>query len=284
MAENNDLILSRNALTTLEAARSYLTRDNAPTEDWAIADAVNEATAIMETRTRRRLRERLYINTQQFTCVLVADNLNAAVAGGGASVLTPGMDAVGIGLRPETKLDAIGGGGTSVTFSVPPSTAGSSVITFGSAPIVQRWPMGIVPRGSASEVSIDEFPVDAVYSINALETDGTKTAIDLTNMILRKGPGIVRLMNDLPAQGQFVEIECKAGYRPGTAIDRGQADDWRELRRICHRITQVLFQDYRHQLGRSLEVQIQSQIIRFADMSLPKDVIEDLAFYMREDV
>ena len=142
---------------------------------------------------------------------------------------------------------------------------------------MMQWPGGW-------EVALDEFPVEAVYSLKVVNEDGTKTAIDLTNMILRKSSGILRLVNDYPARGDLVEIEAKCGYRPPTNSDLGHREDWSNLQRCCHRILQILFQDYRHQLGRSLEVQMRDQIVRFADMSLPKDVKQALDPYMREDL
>lgn len=275
MADNADLILSRRALTSLEAARAYLQRQDLPTEDEQIVDAVNAATAFMEAATRRRLRERVYLNPAAVALTSVADSVT--LTGTGLGSLTVGSDAVGSRLRAESQLASVAGNGLSLTLSQPAASAGSVTVTFGSEPLALVWPGG-------PEVALDEFPVSAVYSVKIVNEDGTRTACDLTNAILRKDSGILRLVNDRPSKGDTVEIECKAGYRPPTVSDLGHREDWSNLQRCCHRIAQILFQDYRSQLGRSLEVQLRDQIVRFADMSMPKDVAQMLAAYVREDV
>lgn len=273
---STDLILSRHALTTLGAARAYLQRGQAIGEDAAIVDAVNEATALMESITQRDLRERLFVNPQSFSCTAAADSLT--LTGAGLAVLKVGADAVGSTLRAESQIASVAGNGLSVTLTQPATSAGTASIEFGSAPLVQQWPE------AGPQIALDQFPVEAVYSLNAIESDGTKTAIDLTGAMLRKSSGILVLANERPARGQWVEIEAKAGYREPSGADRGHAEEWRNLRRICHRIAQILFQDYRHELGRSLEVQIRDQLVRFSDLSLPKDVIAALGPFMREEV
>lgn len=275
MLDSNDLILIRSALTSVEAARGYLNRTGFPAEDFSIVDAVNAATAWMETYTARQLRERLYVNTQAFSITATADALS--FTGTGLGVLKVGMDAVGVNCRPESQIDSIAGNGLSLNLTQPAKAAGAFSCTFGSEPLLMEWPGG-------AEAALPEFPCEAVYSLKVVERDGTKTAIDLTNVMLRKASGIVRLMSEWPAKGQWVEIEAKCGYRPPTSTDRGHAQDWNNLSRICHRIVQVLFQDYRHQIGRSLEVQIRDQIVRFADLSMPKDITGALAPFVREEV
>lgn len=275
MANDTELILSRRALTSIEAARAYLQRAELTTEDEAIVDAVNEATGYMEAYTQRRLRERLYTNPQTFTLTATADSLD--FTGTGLGVLRVGADAYGDRLRIESVVTAIAANGLSLTLSQPAESSGSVDVSFGSEPLVIEWPGG-------RKVSVPEFPVEAVYSVKAVERDGTRTAMDMTNAIVRKQSGILELVNDYPARGQVVEIECRAGYRPPTNTERGHREDWSNLSRCCHRIAQILFQDYRTQLGRTMEVQIRDQIVRFADMRLPKDVEQMLAPYMREDV
>lgn len=273
--ENNDLIISRNALTSLEAARSYLQHSELATEDFAIIDAINEATGIMELRTGRALHERIFENVQTLSLTTVADNYTAT--GTGLGVLRAGSDAVGVNLRPEARIASIAANGLSLILTQPPALGGAANITFGSEPLVQRWPGG-------SAATLDQFPVEAVYSLKVIGSDGTKTAIDITGYWLEKAAGILHLAGERPAKGETIELEYKAGYRPTTATDRGHGEEWRSLRRICHRITQLLYQDYRHQLGRSLEVQIRDQIVRFSDLSLPKDVEQALDDFKRMDV
>lgn len=275
MGNDTDLILSRRALTSVEAARAYLQRAEYTTEDEAVVDAVNEATGYMEAWTQRRLRERLYTNPQTVTLTATADSVT--FTGTGLGVLRVGADAYGDRLRIESVLASIAGDGLSLTLSQPAESAGSVAVSFGSEPLTLEWPGG-------RKVSVPEWPVEAVYSVKIVERDGTRTAMDVTNAILRKQSGVLELVNDYPARGQIVEIECRAGYRPQTNTERGHREDWSNLSRCCHRIAQILFQDYRTQLGRTMEVQIRDQIVRFADMRLPKDVEQILGPYLREDV
>lgn len=281
MSEPVELQLSPNALTTIERARSYL-QQPATGQDFELASAIEFATGIMETQTRRRLAERWYCETVQKTGLTLALDSVDVTAGTGFDVdLRPAMDAFHAGgsLRWGARVASISSA-SALKLTVAAKTAGTGqAVTFGSADGSLEF-----FHGGGRAVLLPEWPASEVKSVTVLYTDGTTRALSLTNSRLRPMNGILLMGDEWPANRDLIRVELRAGYRRPSLSDRAHEQAWNRLEHLCLRCVQVLWQDYRHEIGRSVEVNMRDQLLRFTSLKLPEDIRDGLAEFAREEV
>jgi hypothetical protein len=154
-------------------------------------------------------------------------------------------------------------------------TAAAQSFTVGSAPMTWRHHGG-------GEYMLLEHPVEEVYAMNRLEHDGSKVALDLSQVRLDKAAGVLEIYSDGAGAGEWIEAECRAGYRPRTETDMGHDEAWFRLEQLALRCVQVLFQDHKQLLGRTTEMNLGAQSLRMFSLKLPEDVREGLAEFERE--
>jgi hypothetical protein len=267
--------LSPYALTTLEAALSYLKRDfgkEAAAEDIVVL-CINGVTGKMEDYTGRALRARTYRGTTTISCTSTVD-VRTLTAAAGLNALKTLDDALGANLQPGTRVDSIESD-LSLTLSKKAETTGAANVTFGSEPLALDGEGGNVAY-------LPERPVVEVYTAKWLDADGVKTALTLTGARLDKGTGRYLLPNDtFPKGKRNIEVECKAGVVPPTATDRGHWREWETLQALCLRGVQVAWQDYMQQVGRTGDVNVVQATQHIQSFKLPDDVREGLDRYAR---
>jgi len=281
MSEPVELQLSPNALTTVERARSYL-QHAATEQDFELSSAIDFATGLMETHTRRRLAERWYCENVTKSGLTMAEGSVDVTLGAAFDVdLRVAMDAFHAGgnLRWGARVRSITSAtACKLTIAAKAALAAQSVV-FGSADGSLEF-----RHGGGREILLPEYPVSEVKAVTVLYTDGTTRALSLTNARLRPREGIYIMGDEFPAQGDLIRVEFRAGYRAPTVSDRAHEQAWRRLEHLCLRCVQVLWQDYRHEIGRSVEVNMRDQLLRFTSLKLPEDIRDGLAEFAREEM
>lgn len=281
MSEPVELQLSPNALTTVERARSYL-QHAATQQDFELASAIEFATGLMETQTRRRLAERWYCETvSKSGLTMGADSVDLTTGAAFDTDLRVAMDAFHAGgnLRWGARVRSITSA-TACKLTLPAKAAlAAQVVTFGSADGSLEF-----THGGGRQLLLPEYPVSEVKAVTVLYTDGTTRALSLANARLRPQTGIYIMGDEYPATGEYIRVEFRAGYRAPTVSDRAHEQPWRRLEHLCLRCVQVLWQDYRHEIGRSVEVNLRDQLLRFTSLKLPEDIRDGLFEFAREEM
>jgi hypothetical protein len=282
MAEPTEPRLSPNALTTVERARSYL-QQKGPREDFELAEAIEFATAALEVETRRRLAERWYrANVTRAGLTLGADS--ATVTGGTdfSTALAVAMDVfyAGGSLRWGSRIASIASN-ASLDLTLPATTAvvGTASLTFGSVDGPQEW-----EHGGGRKIMLLEYPVAEVLSVETVGLDGQVTPLSLTNSLLRRKSGVLIMADEIPGRGDMLRVAFRAGYRRPTLQDREHEQEWKRLEHLCLRCVQVFWQDYRHEIGRSVELNMREQLLRFTSLKLPEDIRDGIASFAREEL
>lgn len=253
-------------------AKAYLARVDG-SEDAHIAEdmtvlALNGATARIERITGRRLRARTYRTAATIASVTTTANSRTAT-GAGFNALKVDDDAVGANLSEGTRIASIESD-TSLTLTRGAATSGAASVTFGSDPLV-------ISGDGTAWLQIPQFPVIELYSVKSIDLSGVKTAIDLATARLVKSTGRVFLPNaSFPSGEENIEVECRAGYRPGSEID-----EFNDLEQACLRLCQVMWQDYRKSVGRTGDINVVQFAQHIQSFEMPADVGQALRNYER---
>lgn len=256
------------ALTDVESARDYMKFSDVA-RDSMLTPLINQATAIIERRTARKLKARPFLNT-----ITVADVETATasdVLDGTFTNTRAGMTITCVGVPSDAFVMSVADDFASAVISAPATATTSAPI---SAALRGHGPL--VANGSAAfdanELTMGQAPITEVVSVKSLDDDGTRSAIDITGYRTRgtMGISVLLLPNGVLPLGQMnVEVECVAGYsglRHQSELDA--------LQHACHRMVQVMWQDYEQAIGRGSDVTVQGFGVNFIDSAMPKDVAD----------
>lgn len=128
-------------------------------------------------------------------------------------------------------------------------------------------------------VTLPEWPVTAFAGAWYAASDGAALVLTrLSDAVYQLEPGgILRLLSDnFPTGINNIRVAATCGYVAG-AHDA----ELYELEHACLRVTQVLWQDWRNQVGRATAVSGGGQSLSFSDGDLPPDVKQILEPYAR---
>ena len=231
-------------------------------------------TGRFETLTRRKLLVRTYRDPVQISCT-TSEN-DETVTGSGLDALKRYDDVSGAGLALGTRVESITNAG-SIELSKKAKAAGTSVRTFGSAPLQ-------VDGTGTCELYAPERPLHEVYAIKRLDSFGFVTALDLTDMRIDAETGLIVLPGDYFPKGSLnIELHCCAGYRPPSEVagDSGDWEQFQDLEMLALRAIQVGFQDFMQQAGRSGDITVLQATQRIQSFRLPDDIRQGLASFRR---
>jgi hypothetical protein len=129
-------------------------------------------------------------------------------------------------------------------------------------------------------VTLPEWPVTSFAGAWYAEAQNDTSLVltRLNDAVYQLEPGgIVRLLRDVFPHGtNNIRVAATCGYLAGT-----HDAELYELEHACLRVVQVLWQDYRNQVGRAESVSGGGQSLSFASGDIPPDVKMMLEPYMR---
>lgn len=266
-----DWKLSPNALITPQELRSHVRRASTADEE-ALNVAANWTTAILESRTRRRLRERVYFFPFNIACTTTNESPNI----GGTtfnSKLKVGLDAFGSGLGFGSRVKTITSD-TAAALTEKATATGSPTITFGTVCLY-------ADVDGSTEILLQEHPCQEVYSVKSRDRDGLKTDVDLTGISIDNEAGIIALpYGALPCGLRNIEVECRAGYRPRSETDPGH-EEWSELFGLALGVAEVLFQRHSKALGAAVETMGGTEKVKIPEVELPVILESTLKMFER---
>ena len=267
------------ALSSIERATAMLKRDQSAEDyfgDW-LPLLLNAATARLESILNRKLAARTYRNSVTISC---GSTLNDETLTGAGFLALKALDnAVGVKLAGGSRVLSITSD-TALELTRKTTVAtGTANVTFGSRPIT------VSGRGS-SAIWIPEAPVHEVYSAKVIESDGTKTALDLdaARIVPESSPGygkLILMSDEFPEGDRNIEIECLAGYRAPSTTEVGDWEPWNDLEQACLRLCQVWFQDFANAVGRGGQIDLNVMRQTSSSLAMPRDIKEALAPYRR---
>lgn len=271
-----------NAIVTPAQVRQRVKRAAGQSEDLVVS-CVNVTTAMLESLTRRQLRERVYVvpfsltgtiggaNLDEFTCSSAPDAGKLRVD---MDVLHPGDSSFPAGCR------VAGVAGLVATLTRRSLAGGAATLRFGSEPL---WVDGDATR----EILLPECPVlDGVAGVYSIQTRSRYSDVlevqDLTALDVDVEAGIlIAPYAQLYRGTRNVAIECRAGYRPASGAATG-SEEWAELSEISMGIAEVLFRDAIEILGRATESTLGGDKKVLVDVELPKRLLGKIARFERE--
>jgi len=263
------------SVVTLDDVRTAMQRESSG-DDWLLVNAINATRAVMEMQTRRKLMERIWATPTTIACTTTVDSVDVTGGSGFTSLVGGvGLDALGASLSFGSRVALIQSA-TALKLDRRAKVGGATSITFG------RGHYGFRHDGG-EQVLLPQFPATTVYSLKVLGSSGDLTTIDLANAILDEAAGILQLTSGSIARDDWCQAEFKAGMRPPSNTDIGH-DEFSRVQQIAHRLVQVLFSDYKHLLGRTIEVNIGNHAIRFLNLKFPEDIREGLRELERIEV
>src|SRR3990172_5803729 len=275
MEPREDLV-SPDAFLSLEDVRAHLQKEST-TEDWVLARAINWATSILETKTRRQLKERVYMAPSAALSCTVTMDLKTVTSAALFGPLRAGEDVLGATVRFGSRVDTITNTSTLALTVDALGPTGATTLTFRRGVAKMKHDHGI-------DLLLPESPVSAIYTVRVLEADGAKTDVSIAKALLDQEAGILTLVDDAVRRDAWLEIEMKAGYRKPSSVDIGHAREWARLEHLSMRIVECLFQEHKHQLGRSIDAKSGDGALRFLSLDLPADVLDGVREFEREQI
>lgn len=271
--------LSAYSFLTFDAAATYIRRptveDQEQGDDDLLVFGLNAVTGLFRQVTGRRLAARTY--RAPVAVNITTQSQQAAVTGAGFSALKTLDDATHVGLPAGTRIRSIESD-TQMTlaFAHPangPITAGALAgVAFGSRPLRLDGDLERV-------IYIPETPVQELYAVYAIDSQGARVALDLAGHSLDRDTGRLVLRQDVFWRGSLtIEIECKAGYlkpAPGVLGD----EEWGDLEQLFGRALQVMFQDWKRSVGRAGSGEFMGMKQKIDNFKLPEDIAEGLDRY-----
>jgi hypothetical protein len=266
------------AFTTEKRAQYFLDRDRtlSEREGALIVDAINWATAEMETFCNRALAARTYRNTTTLTGVISGTPATTFTVAAGAAALKPLDDVVGTAAAEGTRIASITS--DTVLMLSRPGTAGAATLTFGSEPKA-RTAYGC----GEYDLTLPEGPLLQVYAVNWVDPlTGARTAVDLTGAQVFPERWVLRLAAEpLPRAGTRLELEFKAGYLQPSATQLGHRAEWQALEHYTHRLIACYFQEGLFHWGRTVDAQAGGASARQPGWDIPSDIARGLARFKR---
>lgn len=271
-----------NAIITPAQVRARVQRASGQSEE-AIANAVNVATAMLESLTRRHLRERVYSTPVDLAVTVGASPFDTLIFGSAGDVAKVKVDMdISAPSGPTSfpsgsRIASISGLVAAITR--PAASAGAVTLRFGSEPLY-------VDGDGSIEILVPESPimdgVGGIFAVRSRAYDGTKTDLDLSAMYVDTEAAIVTLPYSVQPRGfRNIEIECRAGYRPPSYAQAGSID-WDEMVEISIAIAEVLFRDSLEILGRSTETTLGGDSKKIPDVELPARILQKIKRFERE--
>ena len=274
------LDLTPNALVTVARLKAHLTRTSLGETDITdrCVSAINAAVSWMEVRTRRALAARNWRTEFSVTC-----NVNAT-----STTFTPGSLGVKRGddiidmdtgfVPPGCRVLSV----DSDTNDFVTSLATTNTIqltswpfTFGSEPIV-------CDGDSTRLLDSPEWPLVELFAAYVVDSNGTRTALNITDARIHRASGRIELPNDVfPAGEMNIELECRAGYEQPSTTRRGDWTDWSALERICLRAAEVFFTDDLNARGRMSDINVGGMSARVQEFAMPDDIESAIQRYVR---
>lgn len=264
-----------NAIITPAELRDYLKRATSAGEAQRAA-AANWTTAIFESRTRRKLRERVFVTPFTIACTTTTDD--TTIAGTTFTTkLRPKMDVFGANLRFGSRVASITSA-VAAELTQKAKATGAQTLTFGEGALE-------VDGDGCGELLLPEAPVEEVYAAYSRDSDGVLNELDLTAIVIDKEAGIIRMPNaSMPRGSRNILVECRAGYRPRTNEEPGH-EEWGELFGVALGIAEILFQRYSNALGASVETMAgNSKKTILPDVEFPKVLENAIRMFERGDL
>lgn len=280
------LDLTPYALVSVARLEAHLTRSSIGETDVSdrCISAINAATSWMELRTRRALAARNWRTA--FTV-----NLSSVVD----AVFDPFLLDVSTPLlikRGDDLIDMVNGyvpigskvsaydedspGSTQVRITVGTTAAlSASPVTFGSIPLACNG-------DATNALDAPEWPIQALWGAYAVDSDGTRTALNIASARIHRESGRIVLPYDVFPAGELnIELECRAGYEQPSTTVQGDWSDWSALERIALRAAECFFVDDLNGRGRQSDVTLSGMSARLDTFAMPADVESSIQRYVR---
>jgi len=261
------------AVTTPEEGLAYLWREAGGKDSSKAIAALNQAAALLEMLTGRKLSFRTYRDPVTIAGVGTQANEKALTMATTVAVKV-GDSVAGTTLSPGSRVESIDSD-VAITLNHAALADGSISAAFGSAPEVHdglardpwTWDRNDWP------LYTNETPIVEVFAVKTIDSEGVATALSLTGMRLHKQSGAIFLPNAIVEIGRAnVEIHYSAGLRWPSSTLNGKAEEVMIAQLATHRLAQAHFQDWANGPGRATETTLGGLSRRSPGFELPEDV------------
>lgn len=258
-------VLSPHAFIDLADLRAHLKREAGAESDFErrAVEAINSATSWLETRTRRRLKSRIYRAPVSFSATVANNDANVTGSGFTAGVYV-GDTAYGGSVGEGAVVLAVSSN-TNVVMSRNSLATGATTVYFGSEQLLCD--------GYADDTAQSpEFPVTQLLAAYSIEDDGTQTALDVSGARISSA-GLIQLPNDsFPSGASNIALAVRAGYIQPSETEIGHRAECDALRRLSFRLAEVYYTDDLAMRGRTESNSFGNASASASTLRMPDDI------------